>query len=225
MPVDFFENGLLFHCRLAETELREYSDFHRGVEELWQRRDEDLQSEVSELLKEFPEAEHDDIIDSHSWDLHCNQLKYPSIHRAALIVAIYAFIEAHLNSLCEIIRESTGSRFGLKDISGQGIERARLYLSRAGGFDFANISGLSYLKNIGLVRNVLVHGGGELPDDTSAPVCKFVASTSGIAGNPGGLVRIDAQFIYEMAEKFVSLFQEMDLEVQAFVKRVDKSEA
>lgn len=155
MTVDFFENGLCFHCRMAEIELQHYSNFHHGVEELWQRRDEDLQNEISEILRKFPKADHDDIVDSHSWELHCNQMKYPLMHRAALSVMIYSFIEAQLNRLCEIIQDSIASKVRLRDIQGQGVERAVLYLSRVADFDFSRVSGLAYLRDVALVRHAL----------------------------------------------------------------------
>ena len=225
MAVDFFENGLCFHCHLAESELRLYSEFHHGVEDLWKKRDADHQQEIDDLLEKFPGTDHDDIVENHTWELHCNQIRFPSINRAALCVAIYSFVEDHLDRLCEIVQDSIGSKVRLKDITGQGMERALLYLSRVGSFDLGHIPGLARMKDIGLIRNALVHSGGWLPIDPAARVCKAVAEINGVAGKPGRQIELDAEFIYEYIASCVAFFQELNSEVKAFMARVDRSEA
>jgi hypothetical protein len=129
MPVDFFENGLCFYCHLAKNELLLYSDFHSKTESLWKQKDELLQEELKSILDKYPEAKHQDIVESHAWDLHLNQYKYPDIHRTALVIAIYVFIEDQLNGLCETLGESLDSQLRLADLTGQGIERALLSVS------------------------------------------------------------------------------------------------
>ncbi|WP_199170171.1 hypothetical protein [Hydrogenovibrio sp. SC-1] len=130
--VDFFGNGLCIHCHLAKNELRDLAGFNQLSEASWKEKDDSLQEELSELLKKYPEKNHEDIVDSYSWDLHLNQYKYPSLHRESLVITVFNFLEHQLNSLCHIFYESIDSDIKLKDIHGQGVERALLFLKKSG---------------------------------------------------------------------------------------------
>lgn len=219
MPVDFFENGLCIYCHLAKNELLTYSNFHSKTELLWKEKDELLQKELEAIIKKYPEADHQDIIESHGWDLHLNQYKFPDIHRTAFVVAIYMFVEDQLNGLCETLGESLDIRLRLADLNGQGIERALLYLSKIALFDLGAIGPLSYVRQINKLRNKLVHTGGILSSDPTDKLNMFIKSTLGLGGEPGGRVRIDSEFIDLLIDRLICFFDELDEQVQRFIAR------
>jgi len=223
MPVDFFENGLCFYCHLAKNELLTYSDFHSKAELSWKQKDELLQKELESILKKYPEADHQDIVESHGWDLHINQYKYPDIHRTALVIAIYVFIEDQLNGFCETLGESLDSRLQLADLNGKGIERALLYLSKIALFDLGAIPSLSFVRYVHKLRNKMVHAGGILPIDPADKLNVFVKDTLGLRGEPGGRVHIDSEFIDHLTGRLVSFFDELDKQVQQFMARAQQA--
>jgi hypothetical protein len=217
MTVDFFENGLCFYCHLAKNELLTYKDFHCETEKFWQKKDEALQNDLQSILGKYPDADHDEIVESHGWDLHLNQIKYPDIHRTALVVAIYIFIEDQLNGLCQTLQESIGTRLRLKDINGKGVERSFLFLSKVVGFDLSRISSKPFVTNVNKLRNKIVHAGGLLPDNDS--LNEFVKRTNGLWGNPGGRVNIASEFIENLIDQLIILFDEIDVQVQEFISK------
>lgn len=224
MKVDFFENGLCFYCHLARNELLSYSEFNSRTEALWKREDEALQKELEGIIEKYPEASREEIVDSYAWDLHVNQYKYPDIHRSALVVAVYVFLEDQLNGLCSTIGESLKSPLRLTDISGMGVERALLFLSKVANFDLGRISSLSFVKEVGRLRNKMVHAGGVLPVQDNDKLNKFVQRTDGLRGEPGDRVYIQSEFVSSLIGSFVLFFDELDSEVQKFMTAVQLME-
>ena len=223
MAIDFFENGLCFYCHLAKNELQTYSEFHTETEASWKTKDDLLQKELDSILKKYPEANHDEIIESHGWDLHLNQFKYPDIHRTALVVAIYVFLEDQLNGLCETLRESLDTKLRLSDLRGKGIERALLFMSKVALFNLGDISSLALVKNVNKLRNRLVHAGGILPDAVDDRLNIFVKQTLGLRGEPSGRVHIEANFIHDLIEGLIGFFDELDGQVRLFMSRAQQS--
>jgi hypothetical protein len=144
MQVDFFENGLCFYCHLAKNELLIYRGFNSETEQSWKQKEDLLETEIDSIIAKFPEADPYDIVESHGWDLHLHQFTYPDIHRTALVIGIYVFLEDQLNGLCHTIGESMKMRLDLADLGGKGIERALLFLSKVAEFNLQTISSISF---------------------------------------------------------------------------------
>ena len=220
--VDFFANGLCFHCHMAERELQEYLQFHEETETSWAKKDEQLQSNLDEILKKYPEEHHDDIIDSHFWELHQNQYKFPNIHRESLVISIYNFVESELNRLCTIIAESIDIKVKLKDLYGKGINRTLLYLSKVAEFDMSKMGGeFPYIKKVNLLRNTIVHNGGILPDKADHDLNKFVSQNKHLSGKPGHSVFLSPGFIGELIGKLIDFLKKLDKEIQVFMKKAN----
>lgn len=225
MPVDFFENGLCFYCQLAIDELREYGDFHRRTESLWKDQDKSLQDEIENILSAHPDLDEQDVIDSYAWDLHLNQTKYPDIHRTALIISLYVFLEDQLNGLCSVLGTSIDSPIAVEDMSGLGIERALRYMSKVALFDLGQVSRLSFVRSANRLRNKLVHAGSLLPSDPNDKLNKFVAQTESLVGQPGETVGILPEFIDHLIDEFCRFFDELHLQIEDFMKRASKNDS
>lgn len=220
--VDFFANGLCVHCHVVETELLEYLQFHEESELWWKNRDEQLQEKIDNIIENYPKEHRDEIIESHSWELHQNQDKFPNIHRESLVITIYNFVESELNLLCEIISESINIKVKLKDLYGKGIERALSYLLKVAEFDMQNMGGeLSYIRKVNKLRNTIVHRGGILPENNDHVLNQFVLQNHNLSGQPGENVSLNSEFIGELIDKLLIFFNKLDSEVQEFIKRVD----
>ena len=188
----------------------------------WKRKDELLQKELESILEKYPEVDHQDIVESHGWDLHLNQYKYPDIHRTALVIAIYVFLEDQLNGLCETLGESLDARLRLADLGGKGIERALLFLSKIALFDLGTIPSLSFVRHVNKLRNKMVHANRILPCDPADKLNVFVKDTLGLRGEPGGRVHIDSDFIGHLTDRLGSFFDKLDEQVQQFMARAQQ---
>ena len=217
--VDFFGNGLCIHCHLAKSELMNIAYFNKISEASWKEKNNNLQEELSEILKKYPEKSHNDIVESYSWDLHLNQYKYPNLHRESLIITIFNFLEHQLNCLCQIFYESIDSNLKLQDMNGRGIERAFLFLKKVVNIDFTHFgTELPVIKGVNLVRNIIVHNGGILSDDTNSKVNKFIASSEYLSGAVGRDINIRFEFIDYFINILIAFFEKLDNEIQKYIQ-------
>ena len=220
MSVDFFENGLCLHCHLTISELREYINFHANTEASWEQKDEYLQKKLDEILSKYPEEHHQDIVESYSWDLHLNQIKYPDIHRESLVLTIYSFYENQLNRLCAIFSESIESNIIINDLKGQGIERAFLYLKKVACIDFSGMGKeLPYIKNVNRIRNLIVHNGSIIPEKPDKTIIKFITDNPHLYGESGRDLIIRSDFIDEFLRILINFFEKLDNEIQKYIKK------
>ncbi|WP_426810917.1 hypothetical protein ABOC32_10030 [Pseudomonas sp. WOUb67] len=197
----------------------EFLTFNDSAEEAWRAKDDNLQRELEIIFSKYPEEKHQDIIESFAWDLHCNQSKYPALHRTSLLITVFNFLEHQLNSLVEILYESIGSNLKIHDIHGRGIERAFLFLAKVAGIDFSSFGGeIPYIKGVNLVRNVIVHSGGVLPSSSNDKVNKFISKTAGLSGVEVGSIIIGPDFIPRFIELLIRFFERLDGEVQEHMR-------
>ena len=216
--VDFFGNGLCIHCHLAKNELMDFSCFNDETEKSWRNKDDKLQGEIDKILQSYPEKSHDDVVESYSWDLHLSQCKYPNMHRESLVITLYNFLEDRLNRLCHMFRESVSSDLKLKDLHGQGVERALLYLSKVVRISLEGFGAeLPFIKGASMVRNIIVHTGGILPEGKDK-VNGFVSRTDHISGNEGCGVKIHSGFIPLFINTLLSFFEKLDIEIQTHIR-------
>jgi len=184
-----------------------------------EKKDHALQGELSEMFSRYPKKEHDEIMDGFSWDLHLNQNKYPHLHRESLIITVFNFLEHQLNSLCHIFYESIDSCLKVKDIKGQGVERALTFLSKVAKVDFSRFGPeMLMIKGVNSLRNVIVHNGGYLPKNTDAKVNDFVKKERHLSGVEGAGISIDPEFIGSFIDTLLSFFKKLDVEIQKHIQ-------
>lgn len=94
---------------------------------------------------------------------------FPSLQRSSALASIYSVFENQMNTLCDLVKDAIGSKLRFQDLNGTGVERARTYLIKVGGFDLTGLDGGRHWNNvvrIREVRNCFVHADGVLNDKT-----------------------------------------------------------
>ncbi len=88
---------------------------------------------------------------------------FPSIQWSAMFVVAFNLFEKTINDICQVVKAISGYTTGLKDVSGQGIERAKAYLSKIHRITipFSN-NEWERINTLSKLRNVLSHTSGEL---------------------------------------------------------------
>ncbi len=88
---------------------------------------------------------------------------FPSIHWSAMFVAGFNLFEKTINDICKVVHAISGLNKGLKDESGQGIERAKVYLSKNHNITAPfSTKHWERITSFARFRNVLSHTAGEL---------------------------------------------------------------
>lgn len=91
----------------------------------------------------------------------------------ALFIGMYGDAEAYLNKICNVHKELKNLNINLKEIAGQGIERAGTYLNKVVGIEgIKSSTEWSELKKWNIVRNILVHNNGVIRDNNDLTAIK-----------------------------------------------------
>lgn len=98
----------------------------------------------------------------------------PQIMRSSLFATGYGVLEHFLNSICKQAHLHLRGP-SLKDLKGEGIHRAKLYLTKVARLAFPATPEWQDLLDYGLLRNALVHAQGELAENERAPSIEQLA--------------------------------------------------
>ena len=150
--IDFYFDNLKAHWKFANDNLK--SEEQR-FEEYTKKAIEGLSEEQKEEFYEFSENEF----------FHINDL-FPSLQWMSTFLLAYGVFETTLNKICLLAHRTSNSTLSLNDIKGQGIERAKTYLSKVCRAT-APFNTPDWQKIIALskIRNVLAHSSGDLDLD------------------------------------------------------------
>lgn len=82
--------------------------------------------------------------------------------RDSTLVSLYSFLENTMRSICAILHKFNGYPIELSDLTGDGIQRSKIYLEKMAKIDFSQINGVwANLQNLNLLRNCIVHVEGD----------------------------------------------------------------
>ena len=132
----------------------------------YQARRKDWEGELDELLQSEPHPDEPDFehagLKGHVKDLEdVFEAYFPSLQRSSALAAIYGTFESELNHLCDLVQVAVESGLRFQDLNGNGVERARSYLIKVGGFDLrAGEKEWNAITKIREVRNCFVHADG-----------------------------------------------------------------
>ena len=141
---------------LTEAALARYNeDLAKWYEQKREIVDDDENQEDRELLDDQFKESTADVADA-----------YPQILRASLFGTAYGIFEHFLNAICKQ-SHSQGYAQGvaLKDLRGDGIPRAKLYLMKVAMITLPDTPEWQDLSDYGLLRNSLVHAQGYLAEN------------------------------------------------------------
>ena len=216
--VDFFGNGLCFKCSSARSELLEFDHFQDEAELAWASLEARVQERISEVLKKTPPMKHGDAIDSHTYELHQAQSKFPSIHRESVSVSLFGFVEHELISLANTVCESIEGELRPNDLRGKGIDQARRYLTKVADFDFSKMNEeWESLTAFRQIRNHIVHNAGFLGDHPKQSTIEFIEATPGIWIGSSSMIQLGAEFVHHMTGTLATFFEKLGGLVEDFI--------
>jgi len=219
VEIDFFESGLMTVCDDAKRSFWEIARFHELTEEGWKQKDDELQEYISGYLVDTPEHGQDEYTSNFIGDLHENQILFPSIHRASIVISISSYFEDYLNQVAEIFDDSVPGPKKYKNFQrdfkqkrkGSTIACAKDYIVEVGKLDLASIeSSWKQIQQINQLRNQLVHEAGYLPNFSSHKLNKYVNSNEYLSGKVNSKVTIKSGFITSYIDFILAFFDELE---------------
>ena len=100
---------------------------------------------------------------------------FPSLQRRSALITLFSFMEAELDRLCDRIRAFENYAVSLNDITDKGIVRATTYLIKVVGLqNIRSGSCWSEIKNIQVIRNLIVHSDARIPEAEGSARAKIL---------------------------------------------------
>ncbi|KHF40715.1 hypothetical protein [Halalkalibacter okhensis] len=145
-----------------------YRNDLRNLQELIDRTESYLEKETVEFNKivetnasKLPEDERDYYYDHMSEDYFKLSDEFPQTIRQSMFLQAFFSFENVLNDICSWLQKKREIKIGFKDISGQGIIRTKVYLSKIfmvkDTFDSIE---WQHIRHYNSIRNIFVHNGG-----------------------------------------------------------------
>ncbi|ACB74312.1 hypothetical protein [Opitutus terrae] len=130
----------------------------------------------------MPEAQRQDYVDSAAEDYDELHETFPAMFRASLFVMCMADFENTLNGLAELFKKAKKLEISFKEIRGEGMERAKIYLKKVARVGFPDeLPHWATIKKFSALRNILVHADGRIPAGhrDEALLKKMIGANSG----------------------------------------------
>jgi len=175
----------LRHCEVSRQ---------RIAEELKQLED-NMDEELSGLDRFEEDAFYGDVTDH--WFETAETL--PRLQWYSQLLLVYGYFEKLLNDFCTEFRTADNIKLSLKDLHGQGIERARNYLVKVIGLDITfTTSEWQSIKQIGVLRNSVAHRDGfvDYKPDSSKSVYSKLSNIYGVELRQEVMGQEDAQIYF-----------------------------
>ena len=226
--IDFFGTPLFHLCHFTTIDLHNYATYNNYIENNIKKSNDMLSDEINKRLKDNGDECHEDIIDSYSQEIRELGEFYPPMHRKAMVITLYNFFEHQVKTLCaeinKLLPQDMSEQY-LKDVC---IKRYRKFLRREASFDI-NQGNLLWelwedMLKVEQIRHVLVHSEGEIESQRLERVAddieNYCKQKNGIR-----LIRhriiIDEGYVSGLIAEFISLFDLLDRQVNAFIRRYE----
>jgi hypothetical protein len=197
------EPRLLFYYEVAER-FTTFTEYSRAFEDF-------IEHQIAEIRTRHPD------IETNIWaTLETNfdsVTQYPTVLRESLFTAICSFAEGELNGICDWERKERNLTLAPRDLTGQGIERARNYLVKVVGINPTEPE-WEGLANYQKLRNCLVHSQGDLAEcknarylrETYIPTQKYLSLS-------GNRVILERGFCEEVIANIHVFFEKLEIEL------------
>jgi hypothetical protein len=161
---------LMFKCDPFHYELHDVREYvidyririiqqhHHRFEHLYLKEIEQLQTAISirpDTNEDIETYEEDSLMEI--------EFVLLRMHRVSTLMAVFAFFESSLFSICASLQLRQQNQLMPSDISGSGINKFRKYLQKVCGISFNRLEKeWSFLTDLAAIRNCLAHCDGDL---------------------------------------------------------------
>lgn len=214
----FVFQGYTFEVQRAFGLLKTHSN---SIEEQLAQEAREFRDYLEEQAGNLTSDQKEELFEWHGESLSIVASELPGIHRNAMLVSSYSIFEHYLNEYCRLFEGVGGIKLHLREVAGQGVERARLYLSKVIGVQFPpDEEQWNTIKMFSLIRNILVHRNGELDEKGDKRIIEYAKASEYLAVGREDSIRIGRGTIEYLAELFESFFLQLDQSLRAKFKEL-----
>ncbi|AME05692.1 hypothetical protein NNG64_11400 [Bacillus siamensis] len=146
----------------------------------------------------FTDEEIYEFVEWYSADYLKYSNDYPQVIRKTIFLQTYFSFEGYLNNLCSDYKKKLDTDLDYKDMRGQGIERAKLYLTKVCNVTIPFLTDeWKLIKSYNMLRNALVHNNSIIDKSNLKTIPK------GVALNSYSEEKISTNYYLELEKEFL----------------------
>jgi hypothetical protein len=201
------------HIQYGFIEFKRYKDFSQRCERM-------IKEELDDYNKFLSDDEHYTKLgpkfnfeSSHSYNL---SIGLPNTLRKSLFISLMSYFEYSMNELCEVYEYHNRLTVNFKNMNGQGIKRAKLYLVKIVGLEFDKLKYWHVILRMIRIRNNIVHSYSEVFPENEQLICD-VNSCEHLKLyrlQSKSLLQVEEKFLEYVLEVFDFFYKELLLEVE-----------
>lgn len=226
--IDFWGTTLYHLCHFTSLDLDKYAAYNNYAENNIENSNKRLCEEIEQLIKGNDNKYHEDIIDSYHQEMQEFGDIYPPMHRKAMVITLYNFFEHQIKTLCiEINKLLPKDMSEAYSFSKACIKDYRRFLRHEASFDM-HLGGELWKRwedmlKVEQIRHVLVHSEGEIDKHRAerlADIKNYCNRKENIRLNIHKII-IDEGYVAGLITELISLFELLDRQVNAFIRRYE----
>lgn len=169
-----------------------------------------LGENVAAMAERYPEADRQDLFESHAEDFFELSDELPSILRYSVVTQAHSLLERYLDQTAQTYMELSKPSVRLQDLVGKGLRRAHQYLKKVAGVEFPeDMPEWIEIQRLQELRNCIVHADGCLKGDAVA-LKKWINGTPGLRLSPGGVVTLERGFSDAVIRSYIRFAEAFD---------------
>ena len=145
---------------IYETECKYFTSYLNLMFDSVKRKEQEFEESIREwqakISTEEEQADFDSFIESEAETLGI----YRDLLFESFIILLYGYLEKQLEDLCNRFTRKYKKVLRLSDITGKGIERARIFMEKVCGWSLPEEVLWESISHLREIRNAIVHNGG-----------------------------------------------------------------
>ena len=187
--------------------LEEYLDITEGTLE---KKLKEFDESIDEKVRELSAEDKEEFYEFYSDDYWKYSKVIPNLNRSSIFLLFYTFFEHKLFLLAENFSSHKKCKLIQKDISGQGIERSKIYFEKVLEINFPSDSiEWERLKNYGKIRNSIAHNGSKVKESEFKTLNSFSKAVNNFSINHLKEIELQEIFLSNFLKDVQGLFNKI----------------
>jgi hypothetical protein len=192
---------------LFDSQIEHLEEYLVITEETLENKLKEFDESVEEKVKELAEENKEEFYEFYSDDYWKYSKVIPNLNRSSIFLLFYTFFEHKLFLLAENLSSHKKCKLNQKDISGQGIERTKIYFEKVLGINFpSNSIEWERLKNYGKIRNSIAHNGSKVKESEFNVLNSFSNTVNNFSINHLKEIELKENFLSNFLKDVQELF-------------------
>lgn len=131
--------------------------------------------------------------------------------RYSFIVFLHTILETQLRAFCNEMQREKQLSINVDDITGKGIDKARIYLEKLAAIRIADFPEWQHLRTSQKIRNCIVHEHGRLSPGSSSheQICKLTNQNVGLSVTEDHRICLAPEFCLKNLDHTASFFRRL----------------